>query len=722
MSSNKGKRPLRHLTASDKIDAIQRIHDGESKASVARDIGVPESTLRGWCKNEDKLRSMSRQSQPMDGKLGSMVDKLTEKMTGDALAAAAASGLLSRGPPEKRSKMDTSLPLNFGSNGVNGKLKYEDFASGRNSLGGLDFSDKNLAASLNFNGLNHNDYAAYKSSGDFASPMSSKSTGNGYKGYGADFSKPNDPTKGDLSMAAISPLSSLTHLSGLGQSPLGLSFNEIASNLSLLAHFNNSNLGAMSGMSSLNNSPMTNNGANGGGGGNNTSSLRNLRQKQMSSLSPRSSSDMEKSQGLTVKNLAKLQQKNGNGPIDLDMLDKSKKPASASMTRDGPVDDALWYWIKSQQAMMGLNSIYSSMPAPAGSPSRSSPVQQASNSTNGQSNRQNNNHSASTPPPPASTSTPQTPSATPGLSEDTKNPSWFWQWYKNFGNSLLNNMNGETNGQKSMPSEDNGNGKQPSMYDNILYSQLTKNTNSSTPSPSSDALNNNTSSNNNHNTSSTSNNRPEDLSQQKENGDFNGHANDRSTPSKNAVKVKREAGESSSPENNRTAESSSPLDVADCKVGIVNVKNMFLNDAEKVCSTLLSNTSSSNVREILDNLLFNATRNNNNNNNEHKMDEGTESTGAEDDGEGAATAAAAATGDEAPARTVIGPFQAIEHGENFLKWLETCSDPNITAMQVMQFKTLLNSIRTSAERAATHVMVENGVSDREERTRNRKRK
>nr|2ELH_A Chain A, CG11849-PA [Drosophila melanogaster] len=58
----KGKRPLRSLTPRDKIHAIQRIHDGESKASVARDIGVPESTLRGWCKNEDKLRFMSRQS------------------------------------------------------------------------------------------------------------------------------------------------------------------------------------------------------------------------------------------------------------------------------------------------------------------------------------------------------------------------------------------------------------------------------------------------------------------------------------------------------------------------------------------------------------------------------------------------------------------------------------------------------------------------------------
>lgn len=59
--STRGKRPLRNLTPNDKVRAIQRIHNGETKASVSRDIGVPESTLRGWCKNEQKLRFMCRQ-------------------------------------------------------------------------------------------------------------------------------------------------------------------------------------------------------------------------------------------------------------------------------------------------------------------------------------------------------------------------------------------------------------------------------------------------------------------------------------------------------------------------------------------------------------------------------------------------------------------------------------------------------------------------------------
>lgn len=61
-ASRPGKRPARNLSAAEKLEIIQRVHDGESKASVARNIGVPESTLRGWCKTELKLRSMTRNS------------------------------------------------------------------------------------------------------------------------------------------------------------------------------------------------------------------------------------------------------------------------------------------------------------------------------------------------------------------------------------------------------------------------------------------------------------------------------------------------------------------------------------------------------------------------------------------------------------------------------------------------------------------------------------
>ncbi|XP_024081217.1 protein distal antenna-like [Cimex lectularius] len=58
------KRPVRQLSIHEKLEAIHRVHEGESKASVARIIGVPESTLRGWCKNEDKLHAMASKTSP----------------------------------------------------------------------------------------------------------------------------------------------------------------------------------------------------------------------------------------------------------------------------------------------------------------------------------------------------------------------------------------------------------------------------------------------------------------------------------------------------------------------------------------------------------------------------------------------------------------------------------------------------------------------------------
>lgn len=49
------KRHSRDLSVNEKLFAVKRIQAGESKASVARNINVPESTLRGWCKNSEKL-------------------------------------------------------------------------------------------------------------------------------------------------------------------------------------------------------------------------------------------------------------------------------------------------------------------------------------------------------------------------------------------------------------------------------------------------------------------------------------------------------------------------------------------------------------------------------------------------------------------------------------------------------------------------------------------
>ena len=58
------KRPARQLTIQQKLMAIERVNRGESKASVARATGVPESTLRGWCKNEIKLYNLANKDSP----------------------------------------------------------------------------------------------------------------------------------------------------------------------------------------------------------------------------------------------------------------------------------------------------------------------------------------------------------------------------------------------------------------------------------------------------------------------------------------------------------------------------------------------------------------------------------------------------------------------------------------------------------------------------------
>lgn len=63
MSTNISKRnsvPSRIVSPEEKLDAIHRVRNGETKAAVARDINIPESTLRGWCKNQDKISYLSK--------------------------------------------------------------------------------------------------------------------------------------------------------------------------------------------------------------------------------------------------------------------------------------------------------------------------------------------------------------------------------------------------------------------------------------------------------------------------------------------------------------------------------------------------------------------------------------------------------------------------------------------------------------------------------------
>ncbi|XP_053682844.1 protein distal antenna-like [Sabethes cyaneus] len=706
MMATKGKRPLRHLTATDKIDAIQRIHDGESKASVARDIGVPESTLRGWCKNEEKLRYMSRQS-------AENAEKLTNEATAAALTAAAAAELFS-GPPEKRLKLEQGL---FG----NGKMKYDDsfYKSPRGPMNGLDLSggDKGLGVSggdIIMNGLHGADFSSFAKTAAEISALS-KSKELNLKGYGADLSKHGDPTKADLSMAAISPLTSLSHLSGmssLAQSPLALSFNEIANNLNLIAQLNNNhNLATMSNL----------------GGLSAAQSLRNARPKGNTSQSPRTSSlsesnGVDKTPSLTVRNLAKLQQKTSSGDLGNGMLHginlndkyKQQQPSAAPLGRDpnAPVDEALWYWLKSQQAMLGLNNIYSSMPRPASPQQSSSPPQQ---------HQQVQHHpSTQTPTPPiVSTPQPTPPSSAPSLTpEDTKNSSWFWQWYKTFGASLIP-------GDKSNNNTINANANSkpaPTSYENILYSQLTKGQNST------DSLNNNAQP---INLNINSSNEPENLKAEPE--DLSNHNNStvnqlvtppedhhRFNPSPStSLKSDRKAEDED--EQPDTHGEEDPTEVSKCNGKAQQLLDNFLFHNQASNDRASPASARRSVSPVVSSNL------NGNSDPEENKDV------VHSNGHPTASETPVAATDELksdisedsnqPLDAIVdikSSAEAVEHGEKFLKWLESCSDPNVTAMQVVQFKFLLNSIKLSAERQHQQATSSGSGAGEERRVRRRK--
>ncbi|CAO1419309.1 unnamed protein product [Diamesa serratosioi] len=635
--ATKGKRPLRHLSACDKITAIQRIHDGESKASVARDIGVPESTLRGWCKNEEKLRCMSRQSM-----------ETADKMGGDQnMAAMAAAAELFNGPDSKRMKMEPSSLF-----GSNGKLKYDDYHF-KNGRMGLDLSggnDKRMSmdhSDLNLSNFSTPDFSAFAKSTVEHHHQNSRKSKDHNKGYGADMShKQSDPSKSDISMAAISPLTSLSHLSGmsgLAQSPLALSFNDIASNLNLLAQLN-PNLAAMSGLTGLtglNGSPQQQN-------------VRGPRIKTNSSPipSPRGGGDDKPS--LTVKNLAKLQHKSSSNDILRgQIMDKYKKQQQnqQQVNPDAPNDDALWYWLKSQQAMMGLNNLYSqaaSLPR-SSSPKSSSPHHHLQN-----------HHQQ-----PPQTPTPEIPASTPPL-DDPKNPnssSWFWQWYKTFGASLMADKNKMAGGNAAKEA-----------YENILYSQLTKGGAAGPGNGALDAImNNNTLSNNfNHlNHQNIDLPKPEDLSQHN-----NGyHSNDDQDYNINNISPIPPTIKSECHDDDRQ-------------------KTVTDDDEEE-------HHNIEKVKEQLDDALFS----------NKSPESGMEETGSVNNDSN--------NNMKANDYEIKSPLEALEYGEKFLKYLESYSDPSLTAMQVMQFRFLLNSIKSSVDRSNN---ISGSSSSSEEKIRVRRRK
>ncbi|XP_036673406.3 protein distal antenna [Drosophila suzukii] len=644
----KGKRPLRSLTPRDKIHAIQRIHDGESKASVARDIGVPESTLRGWCKNEDKLRFMSRQSTTDN----LCADSLGDKMDVSGGGGGGGGGLL--GPPEKRQRLEAALPLNFSN-----KLKFDELAFKRSPLNGLDYSTNKNLADLGYNGLPV-DYAAFNG-------------GVKAKVFGADINR-NAAT--DPSLNAISPLSSLTHLSGLtglSQSPLAISFNELTTNLNLLAQLN-PGLAAMSGLQSF---PA--------GAGN----LRNQKpggQTPLQVQSPRSDSgDRGAAQGLSVKNWAKQKQPGeSQGSLNLSIKNevkagdiKSPSPslapsqmAGGPMTLSNLAEDPLLYWLKSQQTMLGLNPLYPpTIPMGVTSPPiRSSTPQHMS-------------QLAQTPPIP---SAPLTPSSTPSGSLDEKNAAWY-NWCKAFGASLHTlNPNAATLAalqanqmQQQVATSTAEGGGSMSDPSNILYSHLTK----ETETPSVRSL-----SSNEQNPEADGEATEPDLDGEVEaEGEASGKPEDLSaagkvmTPSQSPIAHSPSGSRSPEPlaKNKNPETTNTPSDCKKIldnmlfKMGGLEATTPPEHGSESEGSFQDTSNPHTNNNDV-------SASNNNNNNNSNKTDEEEKAKYLDCSGD-----------DE--------DVEAIRHGEKFLQWLENCSNPRVTAVQLMQLRFLIAAIKSGNE-------------------------
>jgi len=60
-AANTKRKFSRKITAIEKLEAVSRVLCGEKKAAVARDIDVPESTLRGWCKSPQNIMKQAQE-------------------------------------------------------------------------------------------------------------------------------------------------------------------------------------------------------------------------------------------------------------------------------------------------------------------------------------------------------------------------------------------------------------------------------------------------------------------------------------------------------------------------------------------------------------------------------------------------------------------------------------------------------------------------------------
>ncbi|KAG6927201.1 tigger transposable element derived 5, partial [Chelydra serpentina] len=53
-------RKRKSFSAQEKLYALDQLKKGKQQTQLARDLGINESTLRGWKKDEEKLRSLPR--------------------------------------------------------------------------------------------------------------------------------------------------------------------------------------------------------------------------------------------------------------------------------------------------------------------------------------------------------------------------------------------------------------------------------------------------------------------------------------------------------------------------------------------------------------------------------------------------------------------------------------------------------------------------------------
>uniref|UniRef100_A0A8W7PRI9 Protein distal antenna n=1 Tax=Anopheles coluzzii TaxID=1518534 RepID=A0A8W7PRI9_ANOCL len=803
-TATKGKRPLRHLTATDKIDAIQRIHDGESKASVARDIGVPESTLRGWCKNEEKLRYMSRQSVEN-------AEKLSNEATAAALTAAAAAELFS-GPPEKRLKLESAM---FGGNG---KLKYDDSfykvaAAARGSLNGLDLSggggggggggagsgvDKSgplgvSGGDIIMNGLAGASPADFSQFAKTAAEMSALSKS---KAYGAELGKHHhhggDPSKADhhLSMAAISPLTSLSHLSGmsgLGQSPLALSFNDIATNLNLIAQLNNNH--SLATMSSL-------------AGGLNTAaaaaaaaqSLRNVRPKGSGSSAAnnnggtgggngRGSNLQDSSNGGGGGGTGGSANGTGNGGTD--------KSSAGGSTGPAVVPDSKQALREQQQQQAAQQAAIAA-------------ALHHHNNNNNSLSQQNQNSGASGQKGGAAATAASLTAAYENIlySQLTKGSSAVDTLNNNHHHHLnhhlsahlkdepmdLNIMGGAANDGDSKP-EDLSNhhaGSGKAGNGDERRSRYHPHPNSpSRPSSASSVASSAMSAHGSREGGGERLLRPVRTSEERANDDELAAALDdgEEREAKSSVTAvveatstdacgglngveehdQEEMEEEEDDDEERAARiADGPRETADDEPDQGKV-TPAPEDERKRAGLKRRRCSSTDAKEALDNILFSGNSNDRCSTTSSAAPSPpppllamvvrggsispttgtalTELNGGGDeltrlDAKGEATTTGA---EDAKSETsedsnhgqqtvavadIRNSAEAVEHGEKFLKWLEACSDPNVTAMQVMQFKYLLNSIKLSAERQLQTATAGSALAGAgtEERTRIRKRK